>query len=128
MNPLKALRIHHFLALSALAFAIPMGAQAATDNNTPSGKPQAGCHEHGPGGPMGHGPRGERMFKHLGLNDEQKAKAVELMDKHHEKMRAEHEAFVQEMDKILTPEQREKAKAMREKMEKRMKKHHPEGK
>ena len=128
MNPIKTLRIQHFLALSALAFAMPMGAQAAPDGSAPADKPHAACHEHGSAEYKGHGARGERMFKHLGLSEEQKAKARELMDKHHEKMRAEHQAFAQEMDKILTPEQREKAKAMRDKMEKRIKKHHPEAK
>lgn len=118
-------RIKSFLAISALALAIPMSTQANTGGdpslayNTEEANPCAGMkhgghHKYGKDG-QHHAKRGERMFDKLGLTPDQRVKAREVMDKHHEKMKAERMAMMQEMDSLLTPEQREKAKALRPK-------------
>lgn len=118
-------RIKSFLAISALALAIPMTTQANTGgdpspayNNTDTSPCKGMKHgAHHQQGKDGHQPgkRAERMFDKLELTPDQRVKARALMDKHHEKMKAERMAMMQEMDTILTPEQREKANAMRAK-------------
>ena len=118
-------RIKSFLAISALALAIPMTTQAnsggdpSTVFNREEARPcegmkHGGHHKYGKDGQQP-GKRAERMFDKLEMTPDQRVKARALMDKHHEKMKAERMAMMQEMDTILTPEQREKAKAMRAK-------------
>jgi Spy/CpxP family protein refolding chaperone len=72
----------------------------------------------------------EEMKKELNLSDDQAAQIKTLQQSHMEKRKAERDAMQKEMDAILTPEQQEKAKKMREeRKEKRRSRHadhHPE--
>ncbi|MDH4396543.1 MAG: hypothetical protein QE278_12765 [Limnobacter sp.] len=125
-------KIKSFLAISALALAIPFTTQANSggdpsvvstteDTRQCEGMKQGGHHHmNGKGGHHGkvgyqHGKRAERMFDKLEMTPEQRTKARAIMDQHHEKMKAERVAMMKEMDTILTPEQREKANAMKQK-------------
>jgi Spy/CpxP family protein refolding chaperone len=121
-------KIKSFLAISALALAIPFASQANPGGDpsvVSTGEETRHCEgmKHGAGPMHGkhgkdgykHGQRGERMFDKLALTPEQRTKARAIMDQHHEKMKAERVAMMKEMDTLLTPEQREKAKAMKEK-------------
>lgn len=118
-------KIKSFLAISALALAIPLTTQAnsggdpstvynSDEARTCEGMKHGGHHKYGKEGHQP-GKRAERMFDKLELTTDQRVKAKALMEKHHEKMKAERMAMMQEMDSILTPEQREKAEAMRQK-------------
>jgi len=88
---------------------------------------------------------GERMAEELGLNEDQKARMKELQQQEKaeadalrdntaiakEDKRAQRDAirksYMEKRQAIMTPEQREKAKAMREKMGKRMEERRGEG-
>lgn len=101
-------------------------------------------HRKGPG-PGGERPGAERMMDELGLNADQaeKVKAIHEAERAQreairadaslsreqkmEKAKALRESTVQQVDAILTPEQRTKAQAMRAKMQERMKERRAKG-
>ena len=70
----------------------------------------------------------ERMKKDLSLTDEQSAKAKEIVlaqekarDAENKKMRENHKKLNDDLDKILTPEQREKREVMMKERREKMK-------
>lgn len=112
--------------------------------------------EDGPAGGPGGGPpdgrremrrekMGDRMAQELGLSDDQKARMKEINQQEksqmealrantalakedkHTQMETIRKSYMGKRQAIMTPEQREKAKAMREKMGKRMEERRGEG-
>ena len=106
----------------------------------------------GPGGGPPNGQRemrrekmGDRMAQELGLSDDQKAKMKDLNQQEkaeldtlrtntalakedkHAQAEAIRKSYMDKRQAVMTPEQREKAKAMREKMGKHMEEHRGEG-
>lgn len=67
----------------------------------------------------------DRMAKHLDLSDAQKAEMKQLMLKHKQEKQAQRKQMREDLQKILTPEQRKKMQEhIKERMEKRTDKHH----
>ena len=95
--------IANFLTISAMALAIPVPGVAAEEGHA---KHHAQHHE------MKH-KRFERMAEALELSDAQREQISSIMQAHHQKMRAEREKMWNDVDKLLTAEQREKAQEMR---------------
>ena len=100
--------IGQFLVVSAMAFALPSVSMASDDQSERHAHMDKREHD---------GKRDHKMFEALNLDDNQKEQVKTLMQEHRDNMKAEREAFVARLDKILTPEQQEKAKAMRQKHE-----------
>lgn len=55
----------------------------------------------------------DRMASELNLTDDQRVKVKQIMESHHESMKAQREQMMKQMDAVLTPEQQQKAKEMR---------------
>lgn len=112
--------IRNFLLASAMALSVPMMAHADDDHK--HGERGEHCEMHkGKYGDMKKGEykgkRMEYMAKELGLSDVQRQQLKGLMETHHAEMRAERNAFMKQIDAILTPEQRQKAQEMRKRHE-----------
>lgn len=108
--------IGKFLLVSSVALAMPMAAFASdgkSEGGHHDGQEQMHDERHGEEGYEGK--KGHGYFKGLDLSEEQREQIKEMMKAHRQKMRAEHEAFMKQVDEVLTPEQREKAREMRAK-------------
>ena len=134
-NPLKSL----VLILGSALLVLPALRAEEGPAGGPGGGPAEGRRE------MRREKMGEKMAQELGLNDDQKARMKEIDQQEKaeldalkantagakEDKRAQFQAirksYMEKRQAIMTPEQREKAKAMREKMGKRMEEHRGEG-
>lgn len=67
----------------------------------------------GPHPPMAAHAMVNRLDRHLDLTDEQRAKIEQILERRHTQMRAEIDLTNAEIERVLTPEQREKFQRMR---------------